>query len=127
MYKRQSKRSAAEQIEYWASLGRSIADEVDPDKLLAVSAGLAQVKIVPIVASAIDPSTVFAMLESDRKSGYLANKVHVGDAQRSAAKDVRYQASQHFPGLLEKIDAAGEVTVGEFVNGKFVAHQDKAS
>jgi hypothetical protein len=34
-------RSAAQQIEYWASLGREVAALLDPDRLLAVQAGLA--------------------------------------------------------------------------------------
>ncbi|MCF6202823.1 MAG: ParD-like family protein [Methylococcaceae bacterium] len=33
-------RSTAEQIEYWADLGRTVASTLDPDVLLSVAAGL---------------------------------------------------------------------------------------
>jgi len=104
-------RSAAEQVEYWASIGRSVARVVDPDNLLAVSAGLAQLKVVPVEAPVVDPDDLFAALEQDRKSGTLAASIN------SAA--VRYQASVAHLGQLEQINADGSVVVGQFSMGAF--------
>lgn len=104
-------RSAAEQIEYWASLGRQIAHFVDPDTLLEVAAGLARLKVEPTLAQPVDPDAVFAAVEADRRSGELSKKV------TTAA--IRYQASVTHPGYLERIDERCVRTVGTFHNGVF--------
>ncbi len=111
-------RSAAEQIEYWASLGRSVAGSVDPDKLLAISTGLARLQVEPVNAPAIDPEDVFAALECERVAGTLAQSV--------SGSAVRYQASAIHPGQLEQIAADGSVTVGQFGNGVFTPLADAA-
>ncbi|MCL6415790.1 ParD-like family protein [Aestuariirhabdus sp. Z084] len=105
-------RSTAEQIEYWASIGRSVSHLVNPDSLLDVTTGLAKLKIEPVSSPVIDPDVVFAALERDRASGVLQLGV------TSSAK--RYQVSSRHPGMLEQIDELGEVTVGQFDNGQFV-------
>jgi len=105
-------RSAAEQIEYWATIGRSVARAVDPDSLLAVSAGLAQLKVIPIEPPVIDPEDVFAALELARKSGALVSSIGV--------TDVRYQASVAYPGQLERVSADGSIIVGQFSMGVFI-------
>jgi len=105
-------RSAAEQIEYWASLGRGVAGVVTPDDLLAISTGLARLKVEPVEAPAIDPDEVFTALERDREAGILANSI--------SDNPVRYQASTTNPGQLEQIAADGRVTVGQFSQGEFV-------
>lgn len=110
-------RSAAEQIEYWASLGRSIAQSVDPDKLLAVTTGLARINIEPVLAPEIDADSVFKKLESDRQSGELSKSLKV----RVAANSFSYQASSDFPGKLEQLDSEGNIRIGIFSNGKFIA------
>lgn len=104
-------RSAAEQVEYWASLGRQISGYVDPDSLLEVAAGLARLKVEPTVAHPIDPVVVFAAVETDRNAGDLSNRV------TSAA--IRYQASVSHPGYLEQIDDKGSRAVGTFRSGIF--------
>jgi len=109
---KQLHRSAAEQIEYWASLGRSVSQAVNPDTLLAVSTGLAQLKVVPVEVPEIDPDDVFASLERDREAGSLANSV-----SNSAT---RYQASASHLGLLERLCGDGSITLGQFLNGEFV-------
>ena len=104
-------RSAAEQIEYWAALGRSIAHVVSPDSLLAVKTGLATLKIEPVQIPRIEPDDVFALLERDRAAGRLSALV--------TSSSVRYQASLTHPGQLERIDADGNITVGQFSMGQF--------
>lgn len=104
-------RSAAEQVEYWASLGRRVADVLDPDTLLLVAAGLARVRIDPVVGEPIDPDAVFSALEIERRRGTLAPSV-IGNA-------LRYQASKQYPGYLEQIGADGNMAVGQFKDGTF--------
>jgi len=113
-----SHRSAAEQVEYWASLGRQIANFVDPDTLLEVAAGLARLKVEPTVSQSIDPEAVFAAVEADRRSGVLSKKV--------TTASIRYQASVTHPGYLEQIDENGARTVGTFNNGAFTPFDENA-
>ena len=106
-------RSAAQQIEYWASLGREVAALLDPDRLLAVQAGLARLHVEPVTAPSVIPQQVFAALEADRSSGVLANSV--------SSAPVRYQACSSRPGYLERLDKDGSRSVGRFANGEFLA------
>ena len=106
-------RSAAEQVEYWADIGRTVASIVTPDTLLAVSTGLATLKVEPVMGAPVDPTQVFAQLERDRATGTLAKS--------AAGRGIRYQPSRNFPGSLERIDADGQITVGIFRSGKFIA------
>ena len=64
-------RSAAEQIEYWAALGRQVSRFVDPDSLLDVQAGLARLHVEPVVAQPVAPEAVFSSVERARQSGEL--------------------------------------------------------
>jgi hypothetical protein len=104
-------RSAAQQVEYWASLGRSVAGLLDPEQLLAVKSGLARLRVEPIRAMAVDPAAVFDTMEQARQNGTLAASV-------STAQD-RYQASVSHPGLLERISSDGLRTIGTFEDGMF--------
>jgi hypothetical protein len=106
-------RSAAQQIECWASLGREVAALLDPDRLLAVQAGLARLHVEPVTAPSVIPQQVFAALEADRSSGVLANSV--------SSAPVRYQACSSRPGYLERLDRDGSRSVGRFANGEFLA------
>ena len=112
-------RSTAEQIEYWADLGRSVSSTLDPDVLLSVLSGLTIIKTEPVISSPIDPDEVFNTLENDRKAGMLAKSV--------ASATVSYQASTKQLGLLEQIDQDGNITLGEFKNGQFIALDNVAS
>ncbi|MBV1916387.1 MAG: ParD-like family protein [Pseudomonadales bacterium] len=109
-------RSAAEQVEYWASIGRSVAKVVDPDTLLEVSAGLAQLKIVPVISPTIDPDELFSAMEQERKAGTLAAAV---SGSVISGSTVRYQASTEHPGQLEQINPDGSVIIGQFSMGVF--------
>jgi len=108
-------RSIAEQVEYWASLGRQISDFVDPDTLLKVRYGLARLKVEDTVAQPVDPDAVFAAVEADRLSGELSSKV------TTAA--IRYQVSIKHPGYLEQVDEHGVRTVGSFHRGVFTSRE----
>ena len=41
-------RSTAEQVEYWADLGRKISPTLDPDVLLSIKSGLTVIKTEPV-------------------------------------------------------------------------------
>lgn len=109
-------RSAAEQIEYWASVGRSVSSLVNPDNLLAVVTGLARLNVEPVIAPAVDPDKVFDALEHDREAGTLPSLV--------TTSVVRYQASSTHPGYLEQLTKDGQVTIGQFSNGVFTPKAD---
>lgn len=106
-------RSTAEQIEYWAELGRSVSATLDPDVLLSISAGLARLNIEPVIGTPVDPEEIFETLDHQRDDGTLQHSV--------TTSQLRYQASLTQPGLLERIDQNGKVTTGRFENGEFIA------
>ena len=56
-------RSAAEQVEYWASIGRRLSNVVASDTLLSISAGLATVHVESVETRPIDPDIIFGNLE----------------------------------------------------------------
>jgi hypothetical protein len=105
-------RSTAEQIEYWADLGRTVASTLDPDILLSVTAGLTVIKTEPVISAPVNPDTVFQSLENDREAGVLPDSV--------TNSPVRYQASVTNLGYLERIDPNGNITTGQFKNGLFM-------
>jgi len=105
-------RSASEQVEYWASIGRRISGVIDPDTLLSVAAGLARLHVEPVYGHAINPDLIFQNLEREREQGTLPDKV--------TSSPVKYQASSAQPGYLERIDENGRVTVGQFRGGEFI-------
>jgi len=108
------RRSIAEQVEYWATIGRSVETILDADTLLAIQAGLASLQVVPKDSVTVDVDAVFEQLESDRRNGRLSAAVSTGP--------VRYQVSAKHPGLLERIAADGTRALGQFVHGEFVEH-----
>jgi len=105
-------RSTAEQIEFWAELGRSVADTLDPDVLLSVKSGLSRIKVEPVYGEPVDPEAVFGTLETQRKNGTLSKQV------TNAA--FRYQISAKHPGYLDRIDRQGNINTGRFVDGQFI-------
>ncbi len=109
-------RSTAEQIEYWAELGRAVSSTLDPDILLSISAGLARLQVEPLVSEPVDPASVFASLDANRASGKLTQEI--------TSSALRYQASATHPGYIECINSEGEVTVGQFQQGEFIALTD---
>lgn len=111
-------RSAAEQIEYWATLGRQVAGVLDPDKLLDVLSGLAAVRVEPVTTADVAPEQAFAALEQQRSSGQLSGAVS------SAA--LRYQVSTAHPGFLEEIASDGRRRLGQFRHGVFEPVEESA-
>lgn len=112
-------RSTAEQIEYWADIGRKVSKVLDPDTLISISTGLTQVKVEPIYGTPIDPDDVFNLLDAQRQQGTLTQAV--------SDSAIKYQASSTQPGYLERIDQNGNVLVGQFKNGEFVSVDELSS
>ncbi|TQV73387.1 hypothetical protein FKG94_16915 [Exilibacterium tricleocarpae] len=112
-----SHRSAAEQVEYWASIGRRVSNVLTPDNLLSVISGAAKLTVEPVITAPVDPDSVFEALEDDRQAGVLPVLV--------SGAAVRYQASVSHPGQLERISADGRVTVGQFNGGVFTPVTDQ--
>lgn len=81
-----SHRSSAEQIEYWADLGRKVSHVLSPDVILALKAGFATLSVEQVKAPELDVDDVFAGLKRDREDGTLSGKISAGN--------VRYQASK---------------------------------
>ncbi|MEL0084155.1 MAG: hypothetical protein VW985_14105 [Gammaproteobacteria bacterium] len=104
-------RSAVGQIEHWATIGRMLDDLLDPETLLAVSAGFKRLSVEVAEVQAIDPDQLFNQLEEQRSGGRV---VHA-----SGEGEVAYQSSADHPGLIEQIQHNGERTVGRFEEGVF--------
>jgi hypothetical protein len=104
-------RSAAEQIEYWAALGRQVAHLLDPDSILDVAAGFTRLTLQPVAAANVSPVEVFAAVDADRSSPEPAQAV--------TTAGFRYQACPDHPGYLEQIRADGSRSVGLFRDGSF--------
>ena len=107
------KRSTAEQIEYWADIGRSVAGVIDPDILISIQSGLSKVNVEAVNTVPISADDVFSNLDRQRDSGELTKNITTTSS--------KYQASATTPGLLEEIDQDGNVRTGMFEKGRFVA------
>lgn len=106
-----SHRSSAEQIEYWADLGRKISHVLSPDVILALKTGFATLSVEQVKAPELDVDDVFAGLKRDREGGAMSGEI--------AGGNVRYQASKTHPGMLERVSPDGTVDIGTFVDGDF--------
>jgi len=104
-------RSTAEQIEYWADIGRQTSNLIDPHMLISLMSGLVQLKVEPVIDKSINPSDVFNSLEDDRSKGKLTNN--------RTSSPLQYQVSETHPNYLEQIDNHGVITIGQFDDGIF--------
>ncbi|TNC79488.1 MAG: hypothetical protein C9356_18895 [Oleiphilus sp.] len=104
-------RSASEQIEYWASIGRNVARMLDPETMIRINSGLAKIRVESTESGPLDPQSVFANLKAKQNNGELVREI--------TSAPVQYRASKQHPGMLERIDENGKVEVGHFENGKF--------
>jgi hypothetical protein len=110
------KRTPAEQIEYWAEIGKNVARLIDPETLIAFKSGLATITVEKVNAKPVGAANVFRNMEQQRSNGTLAANV------TSVGK--RYEASKTHPGMLDQIDENGSILTGTFNNGKFVPLED---
>ena len=106
------KRTVPKQIEYWAELGKSVQQVIDPETLVAITQGLVKVNLEPVVSFAADPDEVFEALARDRQEGRLSAEV--------TGASVYYEASRTHPGLLDRVSESGVRETGKFHNGEFI-------
>lgn len=107
-------RSAAQQIEYWASIGRQLSSIVDPESLMAIKAGLMNIQVQKSPSVVVDADALFSAFDADIASGAISQVI--------AAQKPKYQASAKYPGKLEKVLPDGSIIVGQFENGLFTEH-----
>ncbi len=107
-------RSAPNQLEYWATLGKMISSKINIEDALAILQGLKTIKIETLPSAPVDPDSVFDRLESDRAKGFTDKPV--------TGAPFFYEASLSRPGSIDKVDTkTGLRTTGQFKNGVFEA------
>ncbi len=106
-------RSTAKQVEFWAELGKRVAQSVSPSDMLALMQGIANVRVELPESQPINPEQVFVAVEEASTSYQLGNKVTHGG--------LYYEASKNRPGLLDRIKPDGARQTGRFENGSFIA------
>ncbi|TNC90519.1 hypothetical protein [Thalassolituus sp.] len=107
------KRSAAEQVEFWAHIGRLIAPRLSPKELLELQAGLLTIRFEEVQPAEINSDSLFDELDTRRATGSLSQSI--------AAGKIRYQASRTHPGHLEQVQPDGTIITGKFSGGEFKA------
>lgn len=105
------KRSVPRQIEFWAELGRQLADVLSMEDLLAVRQGLARLELKPVQGAPLDTDEVFAEVSELRDSGGLYEAV--------TEADFHYEPSRHKAGMLDRVFRDGRRETGSFQDGEF--------
>ncbi len=106
------RRSAAKQVEFWAELGRNLAQSVTSTDILALMQGIARVRIELPETRAIDPLDVFSKVDIARQSGELGASI--------TREHLYYEASRQSPGLLDEVSPEGSRRSGRFIDGNFI-------
>lgn len=104
-------RSAPNQIEYWASLGRRLAPSLSHRDLLAISQGLARVRVEVESSPRVDPDQVLAAVATQSQMPFVSPSENPAPFQ--------YESSDT-PGYIDQVDAQGNRVTGKMVNGRFV-------
>jgi len=104
-------RSAPNQIEFWATLGRRLAPSLSHHDLLAISQGLVRVRVEVESSSRVDPDQVFAAVAIQSQKPFTSPAEHPASFQ--------YESSDT-PGHIDRVDAQGNRVTGKMVNGQFV-------
>jgi len=112
-----SNRSTAQQVEFWASIGQSVADVMTATDVLDFKAGLITIEPKKQRAEAIDPKALLSEIETAQENGTLSDAITSGGP--------RYQMSQDYPGHLEQVLPDGTVSTGYFSNGVFINELSK--
>lgn len=104
-------RSAAEQVEFLASIGQSVAKHMTANDILELKAGLMSVVLEKNNGAEVDSAQLLSEIDTARASGALSQAILSGGP--------RYQMAHDRPGLLEQVLPNGETKVGQFVDGVF--------
>ncbi|WP_152207299.1 TA system antitoxin ParD family protein [Marinobacter changyiensis] len=111
------RRSVPKQIELWAEIGRSIANEVNAEDLMALTQGLKKVRVERVEPEPLESENLWAEVDQARDSGRLGK-----DIKRNRTV---YQASTTHAGYLEALYPNGSRAIGRFVNGTFEKLYDR--
>lgn len=111
------RRSVPKQIELWAEIGRSIANEVNAEDLMALTQGLKKVRVERVEPEPLESENLWAEVDQARDSGKLGK-----DIKRNRTV---YQASTTHAGYLEALYPNGSRAIGRFVNGTFEKLYDR--
>lgn len=109
---RLNKRSTPKQIEYWAEIGKHVAQLINPNDLIAVSQGFATLRLETVSGQPLDTDDVFNAVEQMQKTGKLSQSV--------SNAPVRYESSSTLPGLLDRVLPDGSRESGRFQDGQFI-------
>ena len=104
-------RSTAKQVEFWAELGKRVAQSVTPSDMIALLQGIANVRIELPISEPVNPDSVFATVNEANASYELGRKITRGG--------LYYEASSNHPGFLEQVKPDGSRLTGRFNNGVF--------
>ncbi len=106
-------RTAPNQVEFWATLGRMMSSILRMEDVLAIMQGLKKINIESIESTSVDSDSVFADLEADRANGFKNTPV--------TNAPFFFEVSLSTPGLLDKVNTeTGERETGKFENGNFI-------
>lgn len=67
-------RSAAKQVEFWATLGKKLAHSISRADMLALMQGIARIHVEIPEAAPLDPEQVFATVDSARQAAVWDRK-----------------------------------------------------
>ncbi len=109
---RLNKRTTPKQIEFWADIGKQVAELVNPGDLIAVKQGFARLQVKSAPSTPVEPDEVFEALERDRANERLSALV--------TRASVYYEASRTQPGLLDRVRPDGTRETGHFRSGEFI-------
>jgi len=105
-------RSTAKQVEFWAELGRRVAQSVTPADMLALMQGIANVRVELPDSPPINPEQVFTSVEEASSSYQLGHNITQGR--------MYYEASRSRTGLLDRVLPDSTRQSGRFIDGSFV-------
>ncbi len=105
-------RSAAKQVEFWAELGKRVAQSVTPSDMLALMQGIANVRIEVPESLPVNPEQVFLAVDEARNTDQPGQQITRGG--------LFYEASKNRPGLLDRVLPDGTRQAGRFIDGSFV-------
>ena len=108
---RSFKRSAPNQIEYWAEIGRQVESLISPNELVAIRQGFARLHIEDALSHPAEADDIFKAVDADSAAGTLTTKV--------TQSTVYYEASQTHPGQLDRVDENKQRETGRFRDGQF--------
>jgi len=106
-------RSAAKQVEFWAKLGKRVANSITPTDMLALMQGIAEVHIQIPASQAVNAGDVFAAVDKASSTDKLRQRISGGT--------LYYEASKSRPGLLDQVMPDGTRRTGHFSGGSFLS------